>query len=96
MTCFASFLVVNCVQCHPFDCVIATSGIDDTIKVIMVNRNLQVLLSGDSNSRYLQMWTPHADVPSMVARGTAGPEADVLSAIENNQRKLCHNREAML
>ncbi|EHA8588801.1 putative WD and tetratricopeptide repeats protein 1 [Cocos nucifera] len=90
--------VVNCVQCHPFDCAIATSGIDDTIKVIMINRNLQwVLLAGDSNSRYLQMWTPHAEVPSMVAGGTAGPEtADVLSAIENNQRKLCRNREAML
>jgi hypothetical protein len=25
--------VVNCVQCHPFDCAIATSGIDSTIKV---------------------------------------------------------------
>lgn len=67
--------VVNCVQCHPFDCAIATSGIDSTIK----------------------MWTPHAEVPSMVAGGTAGPEtADVLTAIESNQRKLCRNREAML
>ncbi|MCO5581572.1 hypothetical protein L7F22_035460 [Adiantum nelumboides] len=25
--------VVNCVQCHPFDCAIATSGIDNTIKL---------------------------------------------------------------
>ncbi|KAI4366549.1 hypothetical protein MLD38_022412 [Melastoma candidum] len=25
--------VVNCVQCHPFDCVVATSGIDNTIKL---------------------------------------------------------------
>ncbi|ERN02915.1 hypothetical protein AMTR_s00135p00074190 [Amborella trichopoda] len=25
--------VVNCVQCHPFDCCIATSGIDNTIKI---------------------------------------------------------------
>lgn len=25
--------VVNCVQSHPFDCVVATSGIDDTIKI---------------------------------------------------------------
>ncbi|PSS31598.1 WD and tetratricopeptide repeats protein [Actinidia chinensis var. chinensis] len=25
--------VVNCVQCHPFDCVVATSGIDSTIKI---------------------------------------------------------------
>ena len=27
------FLVVNCIQCHPFDSVVATSGIDNTIKV---------------------------------------------------------------
>lgn len=25
--------VVNCVQCHPSDCVVATSGIDNTIKI---------------------------------------------------------------
>ncbi|KAI8550285.1 hypothetical protein RHMOL_Rhmol06G0093200 [Rhododendron molle] len=25
--------VVNCVQCHPVDCVVATSGIDNTIKI---------------------------------------------------------------
>ncbi|XP_022768413.1 WD and tetratricopeptide repeats protein 1-like isoform X2 [Durio zibethinus] len=25
--------VVNCVQCHPFDCFVATSGIDNTIKL---------------------------------------------------------------
>ncbi|GJP37320.1 hypothetical protein CLOM_g21744 [Closterium sp. NIES-68] len=25
--------VVNCIQCHPFDCCVATSGIDDTIKL---------------------------------------------------------------
>lgn len=25
--------VVNCIQCHPFDSVIATSGIDNTIKI---------------------------------------------------------------
>jgi hypothetical protein len=30
---YSSFTVVNCVQCHPFDCVVATSGIDSTIKV---------------------------------------------------------------
>lgn len=24
---------MNCVQCHPFDCTVATSGIDNTIKV---------------------------------------------------------------
>jgi len=46
---------------------------------------------------FLQMWTPHAEVPSMVAGGTAGPEtADVLSVVETNQRKLRRNREAVL
>ncbi|OMO57676.1 hypothetical protein COLO4_35194 [Corchorus olitorius] len=67
--------VVNCVQCHPFDCFVATSGIDNTIK----------------------LWTPTAAVPSMVAGGSAGPEtANVLEAMENNQRKLCRNREPIL
>ncbi|XP_022735780.1 WD and tetratricopeptide repeats protein 1-like isoform X8 [Durio zibethinus] len=58
--------VVNCVQCHPFDCFVATSGIDNTIK----------------------LWT--------AAGGSAGPETSVLEAMESNQRKLCHNREAFL
>ncbi|XP_039010267.1 WD and tetratricopeptide repeats protein 1-like isoform X3 [Hibiscus syriacus] len=67
--------VVNCVQCHPFDCFVATSGIDNTIK----------------------LWSPTAAVPSMVAGGSAGPEtSNVLEAMENNQRKLCLNREAIL
>lgn len=67
--------VVNCVQCHPFDCTVATSGIDNTIKI----------------------WTPSAPIPSIVAGGAAGPEtADVLEAMENNQRKLCRNRDAIL
>ncbi|KAE8651395.1 WD repeat protein iqw1 isoform X2 [Cucumis sativus] len=67
--------VVNCVQSHPFDCAIATSGIDNTIK----------------------LWTPTAPVPSVVAGGAVGPqEADVLAVIENNQRRLCRNREAIL
>ncbi|XP_023524085.1 WD and tetratricopeptide repeats protein 1-like isoform X4 [Cucurbita pepo subsp. pepo] len=67
--------VVNCVQSHPFDCAIATSGIDNTIK----------------------LWTPTAPVPSVVAGGVVGPQAaDVLAAIENNQRRLCRNREAIL
>ncbi|XP_038899404.1 WD repeat protein iqw1 isoform X2 [Benincasa hispida] len=67
--------VVNCVQSHPFDCAIATSGIDNTIK----------------------LWTPTASVPSLVAGGAVGPQAaDVLAAIENNQRRLCRNREAIL
>jgi WD and tetratricopeptide repeats protein 1 len=26
-------VVVNCIQAHPFDCAVATSGIDNTIKV---------------------------------------------------------------
>jgi WD and tetratricopeptide repeat-containing protein 1 len=29
--------VVNCIQCHPFDCVVATSGIDNTIKVSLMD-----------------------------------------------------------
>lgn len=67
--------VVNCVQCHPFDSVVATSGIDSTIKI----------------------WTPSAPVPSMVAGGSAGPDtADVLEAMEGNQRRLCEIREAIL
>lgn len=66
--------VVNCVQCHPYDCVVATSGIDNTIKI----------------------WTPSAPVPSLVAGGAAGPDANALEAMEANQRKLCRNREAIL
>ncbi|KAG2554212.1 hypothetical protein PVAP13_9KG648500 [Panicum virgatum] len=62
--------VLNCIQPHPFDCAVATSGIDYTIK----------------------LWTPDANATSMVA----GPELDVLSAIENNQRKLCRNRQILL
>ena len=31
--CVCFFAVVNCVQAHPVDCCVATSGIDDTIKV---------------------------------------------------------------
>lgn len=62
--------VVNCIQSHPFDCAVATSGIDNTIK----------------------LWTPDANATSMVA----GPELDVLSAIENNQHKLCRNRQILL
>jgi hypothetical protein len=27
------FIVVNCIQSHPHDCAVATSGIDNTIKV---------------------------------------------------------------
>lgn len=72
--------VVNCVQCHPFDSVVATSGIDNTIKI----------------------WTPRAPVPSVVeeraeeAGGEQPENDDVLAAMGNNQRKLCHNRETLL
>ncbi|XP_052191448.1 protein ALTERED SEED GERMINATION 2 [Diospyros lotus] len=67
--------VVNCVQCHPTDCVVATSGIDSTIKI----------------------WTPTASVPSIVAAGAAGPEpANVVDVMENNQTRLCRNREIIL
>ncbi|KQK23224.1 hypothetical protein BRADI_1g72086v3 [Brachypodium distachyon] len=62
--------VVNCIQSHPYDCAVATSGIDNTIK----------------------LWTPDAEATPMVA----GPEIDVLSAIENNQKKLSRNREILL
>lgn len=37
-----SSVVVNCVQCHPFDNVVATSGIDDTIKVNVIRCTLFV------------------------------------------------------
>ncbi|XP_071715911.1 protein ALTERED SEED GERMINATION 2 [Rutidosis leptorrhynchoides] len=67
--------VVNCVQGHPFDSVVATSGIDNTIKI----------------------WTPRVSVPSIVAGGTVGPEpADIVDAMEGNQRRLSHNRESLL
>lgn len=36
MKLFLSSTVVNCVQCHPHDFVVATSGIDSTIKVRMM------------------------------------------------------------
>ncbi|KAL5218581.1 hypothetical protein ABZP36_019265 [Zizania latifolia] len=53
-----------------YDCAVATSGIDNTIK----------------------LWTPDANATSMVT----GPEIDVSSVIENNQRKLSLNREILL
>ncbi|KAL5210199.1 hypothetical protein ABZP36_005822 [Zizania latifolia] len=62
--------VVNCIQSHPYDCAVATSGIDNTIK----------------------LWTPDANATSIVA----GPEIDVSSVIENNQRKLSRSRENLL
>uniref|UniRef100_A0ACD5WSS1 Uncharacterized protein n=2 Tax=Avena sativa TaxID=4498 RepID=A0ACD5WSS1_AVESA len=62
--------VVNCIQSHPHDCAVATSGIDNTVK----------------------LWTPDAETTYM----PSGPEIDVLSAIENNQKKLSRNREILL
>lgn len=45
----------------------------------------------------MQIWTPNSPVPSIVAGGAAGPEtSNVLDAMEGNQRRLCHTREAIL
>ncbi|MFS7913144.1 putative transcription factor WD40-like family [Helianthus anomalus] len=30
---YNTYIIVNCVQSHPYDCVVATSGIDNTIKI---------------------------------------------------------------
>ncbi|KAL0322869.1 UNVERIFIED_CONTAM: WD and tetratricopeptide repeats protein 1 [Sesamum angustifolium] len=38
--------VVNCVQCHPYDCVIATSGIDSTIKIWTPNSSVPSIVAG--------------------------------------------------
>ncbi|GAV66810.1 WD40 domain-containing protein [Cephalotus follicularis] len=38
--------VVNCVQCHPFDCVIATSGIDSTIKLWSPSASVPSIVAG--------------------------------------------------
>ncbi|PIN00669.1 WD40 repeat protein [Handroanthus impetiginosus] len=40
--------VVNCVQCHPYDCVIATSGIDSTIKIWTPNSPVPSTVAGGS------------------------------------------------
>ena len=40
---FLSSAVVNCVQCHPFDCFVATSGIDNTIKVSIIRVQLYAI-----------------------------------------------------
>ncbi|KAG8073764.1 hypothetical protein GUJ93_ZPchr0006g46234 [Zizania palustris] len=41
---------------------------------------------------FLGLWTPDVNATSMVT----GPEIDVSSIIENNQRKLSLNREILL
>ncbi|XP_075507490.1 protein ALTERED SEED GERMINATION 2-like [Primulina tabacum] len=38
--------VVNCVQCHPYDCIIATSGIDSTIKIWTPNSPVPSIVAG--------------------------------------------------
>lgn len=38
--------VVNCVQCHPYDCVVATSGIDSTIKIWTPTASVPSLVAG--------------------------------------------------
>ncbi|XP_068638970.1 protein ALTERED SEED GERMINATION 2-like isoform X2 [Aristolochia californica] len=38
--------VVNCVQCHPFDCTIATSGIDNTIKIWSPQSEVPSIVTG--------------------------------------------------
>ncbi|XP_044512301.1 protein ALTERED SEED GERMINATION 2 isoform X2 [Mangifera indica] len=38
--------VVNCVQCHPFDSVVATSGIDNTIKIWTPSASVPSIVAG--------------------------------------------------
>ncbi|KAH6781188.1 transducin family protein / WD-40 repeat family protein [Perilla frutescens var. hirtella] len=38
--------VVNCIQCHPYDCVVATSGIDSTIKIWTPNSPVPSIVAG--------------------------------------------------
>ncbi|KAL6180033.1 hypothetical protein ACLB2K_046702 [Fragaria x ananassa] len=38
--------VVNCVQCHPSDCVVATSGIDNTIKLWTPSASVPSIVAG--------------------------------------------------
>ncbi|CAK9148999.1 unnamed protein product [Ilex paraguariensis] len=40
--------VVNCVQCHPFDCVVATSGIDNTVKIWTPSASVPSIVAGGS------------------------------------------------
>ncbi|KAL2927424.1 WD and tetratricopeptide repeats protein 1 [Bienertia sinuspersici] len=40
--------VVNCVQCHPFDSVVATSGIDNTIKIWTPSAPVPSIVAGGS------------------------------------------------
>ncbi|KAL4283531.1 hypothetical protein GQ457_16G017000 [Hibiscus cannabinus] len=40
--------VVNCIQCHPFDCFVATSGIDSTIKLWSPTAAVPSMVAGGS------------------------------------------------
>ncbi|XP_010675524.2 protein ALTERED SEED GERMINATION 2 [Beta vulgaris subsp. vulgaris] len=40
--------VVNCVQCHPFDSVVATSGIDSTVKIWTPSASVPSMVAGGS------------------------------------------------
>ncbi|GMI90994.1 ALTERED SEED GERMINATION 2 [Hibiscus trionum] len=40
--------VVNCIQCHPFDCFVATSGIDNTIKLWTPTAAVPSMVAGES------------------------------------------------
>lgn len=55
-----SCTVVNCIQCHPLDCVVATSGIDSTIKV-RYNKDFRWLIT---IRRYNNMFITDADLDS--------------------------------
>jgi WD and tetratricopeptide repeat-containing protein 1 len=40
--------VLNCIQCHPFDSVVATSGIDNTIKIWSPTASVPSIVAGGS------------------------------------------------
>ncbi|XP_078433409.1 transducin family protein / WD-40 repeat family protein isoform X2 [Wolffia australiana] len=54
--------VVNCIQCHPFDCAIATSGIDNTIKLWTPHAQMAAIMGGTSSC------PEAADVLSVLSR----------------------------
>ncbi|KAL8487841.1 hypothetical protein ACS0TY_024235 [Phlomoides rotata] len=41
--------VVNCIQCHPYDCLVATSGIDSTIKIWTPNSPVPSIVAGGAS-----------------------------------------------
>ncbi|XP_021862674.2 protein ALTERED SEED GERMINATION 2 isoform X1 [Spinacia oleracea] len=72
--------VVNCIQCHPFESVVATSGIDNTIKIWTPSASVPSMITGGS-----------ADSVSVGVE-----KAQVLMAMESNQQSLCQTREDIL